>query len=330
MSLPSKSDRRAILEIHDRYLNYFIESDVINLDQMVADLYRYLNSNEWSLFLRKEKGFDFILIDELHYFNRQERMIFHHLFRLSESHNGFLPMFMAYDVKQSTDDKFLTQGGVGRFFKSLRSGKTDLIELTKVFRSTPEIARFIERLDGAFPALDLEGEWTGYTGVSANTSGDMPDLRVYVDNVAMIDSIVSEAYREAGKIGGREVAVLCMSEDLYLLFSRAGRIARRISVISSNTDLTEIRNTRRRCVFSMPETVAGLQFKRVYVLNVDKHSLDLDELGFGERRRLISRLYLAASRASEKLTLAATRDRGGFSEILKTSLESGVLINRNI
>ena len=325
MSLPLQADRRAVLAIHDRYIGYLSESDVINLDQMIADLAGYLSSNLWTLLL-KDEGFDLIFIDELHYFNRSERMVFHHLARKNAHHGGFVPMFMAYDLKQNTEDGFLNTQGAGNFFRSLQSGATDLVELTEVFRSTPQIAAFLERIDGAFPALDLEGEWNDYVGTSSEEAGDVPDLRVFPGNVEMIDSIIEDARRYARQHGGRNVAVLCMSEDMFLVFSKAGRVADSISIVSSNTDLSEIRNARTRCVFSMPENVAGLQFRRVYVINADRQGMDDEHGTFGGRRRLLSRLYLASSRAAQKLTLAATIDGGGYSNVLESSLEHGQLL----
>ena len=99
-----------------------------------------------------------------------------------------------------------------------------------------------------------------------------------------------------------------------------------ISVVESNTDLAPIRYARQRCVFSMPENVAGLQFDRVYVINVDRQELDDEEVGFGTRRQLLSRLYLAVSRASKVLTPAASADCGGPSEVLTRPSEAGALV----
>ena len=180
MSLPNEADRRAVLEIHDRYYRFLSDSNIISIDQMVADFLRYLDSHEWG-YLRGQEGYDRMFVDELHYFNYNKRMVFHELFRsnsmeLSEegADNRSIPLFMAYDLKQSPDDRFLGSlagGSASRFFRSLKAGKSELVELTDVFRSTPEIAGFLEHLDGKFPALDLEGEWQTYSGVSKRESG---------------------------------------------------------------------------------------------------------------------------------------------------------------
>lgn len=326
MKLPKESDRKAILEVHDRYRRYLAESNVINLDQMIGDLNGYLSSHEWSSYLKEQTGYDLILVDELHYFNINERMVFHNLVRDTAKSDGRLPLLMAYDLKQSTDDRFLstTKGDAGRFFKYMKTGETELVKLTEVFRSTPQIAEFLESVDAAFPALDLEGEWTSYCGAGQQESGDVPELRVFDSDIKMIDKICFEAAKHARKIRGKNVAVLCMSEEKFLKYAKAGRIAKYISVVDSNTDLAEIRNARNRAVFSVPDNVAGLQFDRVYVLNVDALDFDSDE-NIGAKRRMLSKLYLACSRASRNLTIASSKEGGGPTKVLNPPKDRGLL-----
>ena len=332
MDLPEEPDRRAVLEIHDKYIRRLGESNIISLDQMIADFLDYLNTYEWSNFKKKDEGFDAIFIDELHCFNNYERSIFHLLIRGQAVQNGLVPLFMAYDLKQSTSDRFLSSaGGPGRFFQTIRAGRSEKVELTKVFRSTPQISKFLQHIDGAFPAYDLEGEWNAYGGDSQQAGGSTPTLRLYKDETSMVDDIVGEAYRFAKSGGGKNVAVLDMSESRFLVYAKAGRIADQISAIESNADLAEIRYAKRRCIFSMPDNVAGLQFERVYLIHVDKYELDANGMSAGAQRRLLSRLYLGASRASRHLTLAASQDRGGQSEVLQNALDgSGLEIYRKL
>ena len=326
MKLPEEGDRKAILEVHDRYRCYLANSNTINLDQMIGDLNAYLSSHEWSSYLKEQTGYDLILVDELHYFNINERMVFHNLVRDKAKSDGRLPLLMAYDLKQSTDDRFLstTKGDAGRFFRSMKTGDSELVDLTEVFRSTPQIAEFLESVDAAFPALDLEGEWTSYCGAGQQESGDVPELRVFKSDIEMIDKICSEAARYARNIGGKNVAVLCMSDEKFLKYAKAGRIARHISVVDSNTDLAEIRYARKTAVFSVPDNVAGLQFDRVYVLNVDAVEFDSDE-NIGAKRRMLSKLYLACSRASKNLIIASSRDGRGPTEVLNPPKDRGLL-----
>jgi len=321
MQLENLEDRQVILDIYEKYADLLVDTDTINLDQMIADLYGYLNSNAWRINVRSQ-GFDLVFIDELHCFNRYERLVFHLLLRESEINRAQKTLFMAYDMRQSTDDRALfSPGGIGRFFQTLQAGESELVELTQVFRSTPEIALLLECVDRAFPALDLEGEWRTYFGESDQEQGDVPRLCLYSDVVSMLDGVIDEAYRYSRQGGGKNVAVLCMSESEFPKFANAGRYRNKISVVTNNTDLSPIKSAKTRCIFSMPENVAGLQFDRVYVVNVDRRELDADELTVGARRRVLSRLYLAASRASRYLTLAASEDCGGYSRVLNSAVQ---------
>ena len=329
MGLPNEADRRAVLEVHDKYARELAKSDYINIDQMIADFLDFLQSYQWSNYRKGTEGFDVIFVDELHCFNGSERMVFHSLIRDASIHSGLVPLFMAYDLKQSTDDRFLGVGAAGRFFSTLAAGKSKLVELTQVFRSTPQITEFLAHLDGSFPALDLEKEWCAYNGDGLQKDGDVPQVRTYQDNYALIDDIVEQAHRYAKQENGngRNVAVLCMSDSLFGTYAKAGRIASKISVIESNTDLTELRYARNRCVFSMPDSVAGLQFERVYLIHVDKQELDSEDLSLGAQRQLLSRLYLGASRASGHLTLAVSHERGGVPDILESAIRQRVLVD---
>ena len=58
--------------------------------------------------------------------------------------------------------------------------------------------------------------------------------------------------------------------------------------------------------------------------------MDDDEMSFGARRQMLSRLYLGVSRASKHLILAASRDCGGSSEVLTRPLELGALVAKDM
>ena len=75
--------------------------------------------------------------------------------------------------------------------------------------------------------------------------------------------------------------------------------------------------------------VAGLQFERVYIIDVDSQEMDDAGASLGNRRQMLSRLYLAASRASRHLTLAASREGGGYSDVLEIPLHNGTLIRKS-
>ena len=327
MELSSEAERQAILDIHEEYCRELNQSKTLSMDQMVADFNRYLLTHEWRQ-LRERKGFDVIFVDELHCFNRAERMIFHNLFKTSASENGKYPLFMAYDLKQGSTDALLNYMDTERsqeMFKSIKIGETKLVELTEVFRSTPEIAEFLKDLDGSFPALELGDDWGGYSVESRNESGDIPMLQDYRTTQDLLDDVFRKAQREVRRNGGRQVAVLCMNDRLFSQHLKAGRIAGKYLAIAARDQVNELKYAGKRCVFSTPEYVQGLQFQTVFLIHLDEVEIGADDVSMGARRRFISRCYLGASRAKTHLYIGSSRERGGHAHILNGPLRSGSL-----
>lgn len=319
MPLPTSAERSVVLRIHEAYCQELERSSTLSMDQMIADLSRYLTSHEWRQ-LRDRQGFSVIFIDELHYFNRAERMIFHSLFKSQAMTMGRrVPLFMAYDLKQSPSDVFMRNSrldGAGNIFKSVGAGETDLVELKSIFRSTPQIASFLTDLDASFPALDLEDEWGRYASDVRTESGPTPQLKVYASSQSLIDDVYARAGVRARDIGGWNVAVLCLSERLFDIYRQAGRIANKHIVISGRDQIADLRYAGGRVILSMPEYVAGLQFENVFLIHIDRVEQAEDSFGVGPQRRFISRCYLGASRATRELFVASASDRGGPAAVL--------------
>lgn len=327
MDLPGELERRAVLDVHEAYCSELERSNVLSMDQMVADFNRYLLTHEWRQ-LRDRNGFDAIFVDELHYFNRAERMVFHNLFKNNALIRGKHPLFMAYDLKQSSTDALLNYSShetPTSIFRNIGAGSSELVELTEVFRSTPQIADFLKDLDGSFPALGLEEEWGNYPAESRQDSGASPTLRTYSRNAELIDDVFRRAQRESRRQGGRQVAVLCVNDRLFGQYLEAGRIRGKYLEISARDQINELKYAGKRCVFSMPEYVAGLQFRTVFLIHLDKAEIDSSDGNIGVRRRFISRCYLGASRAATHLHIASSNERGGPAHILEASLKSGSL-----
>ena len=321
----NETDRKVVIDVHEVYSRMLQNERYLSMDQMIADFNRYLLTHEWRQ-LRDKDGFDVVFVDEYHYFNRAESTSLHHIFKSGAAIDGKLPLFMAYDLKQGPDDVAMTTKGTLNFMAT-KAGRSELVELTEVFRSTPEIAAFMSDLDGAFPSLDLEGEWKPYAGISKNESGQIPLLRNYTSNTALIDDIFGAARVRALELkeGGRQVAVLCMNEHLFDKYREAGRVKDAFVPITARDQMNELKYAKRKCVFSMPEYVAGLQFDTVYLIHVDEADFEDKNRGSGFQRRYISRCYVGASRASQRLIIATSHERGGPSRILNGPIESGSL-----
>lgn len=331
MVLESPEDRRAVLEVHDAYCALLERENVLSMDQMISDLNSYLLSHEWAR-LRERVGYDVVFVDELHYFNRAERMVFHSLFKRARSAVGesvpSLPLFMAYDLKQSTTDALLNSAGDkrGNWANTMQAGPAEEDKLTEIFRYSPQIAQMLADLDAAFPALDLATEWIPLRATSSAPNGDVPELQEYDRNVALLDAVFGQAEADARLRGGKNVAVLCMNETLFGRYVDAGRIAGKFVAIEGRDKLTDLKYIGKKCIFSMPDYVAGMQFESVYLIHLDRAELGDDHENIGNRRRLISRAYLGASRARSRLVVATSHERGGSADILERPIARKTLV----
>ncbi len=323
MTLATREQRQVVLEIHDSYRTMLKYQKLLSMDQMIADYGRYLSTHEWEQ-LRDRDGFDVIFVDEYHYLNRVEAMTLQSLFKSCAQKQGRWPLFMAYDLKQSTSDAGL--GGGFERFRNPGVGKSTEVELTENYRSTPQITAFLQDLDGAFPSMDLEGEYNTHIADSKQADGETPVLQIFDSSTQLVDSIFREAGEIARRIGGRHVAVLCLNEDLFDKYRKMGRIEGKFVPVTSREDLKELQFARARCVFSMPEYVSGLQFEAVFLIHADQTDLSDELLSQGARRRYVNRVYLGASRAQYRLIIAACLERGGRSEVLAGPLNNHSLL----
>ena len=323
MVLPTEAHRRVILELHDVYRSLLRSEKMLSMDQMIADFGRYLETHEWTQ-LRDRDGFELVFVDEYHYFTRAEAMTLHNLFKPTAQISGRWPLIMAYDLKQSTNDVAIA-GGMQKF-RNPGVGESVLAELKQVYRSTPQITAFLRDLDAAFPAMDLEGEFSTYTGSSQQGEGEAPTLSVFANDVSLVDGVFAQAHKIARELegGGSQVAVLCLSEPLFDKIRVAGRVRDKFVAITTREDLKELRYAKSKCVFSMPEFVAGLQFDTVFLIHADSADYD-DILSQGARRRYVSRVYLGASRAARKIFVASSKEHGGPSALLANPLANATI-----
>lgn len=333
LRLPLEIDRRFVLEVHRRYRRQLGEMNTLSVDQMVADFNSFLDSNRWDR-IRGREGYDALFVDELHLFTSIERQTLHKLIRRHVEDDGRPrrpPIFMAYDLKQSPRDTFAQYGETDQNLFGVSTGLqgSELVKLDKVFRYTPEIAEFLADLDAAFPAIDIPGEWDAYAGKAQLANGATPELTVYQDERHLFGAVFAEAQGVARSIegGGRRVAVLCASEEMFDTYVKAagGQFTGRHIPVTSREQSADLHHAGKRFVLSMPEYVAGLQFDTVFLVNVDASEAPRDS-GDGLRRRFISNIYLGSSRAEKTLKIGSCLSRGGKADILDMALERRNLV----
>jgi len=326
MRLSTESERQVVLDLYAIFRKTLRDMNAIGADQMISDYLGYLDSFRWDV-IRAREGFDVILVDELHLFNRQEQMLFHHLMRDS---NQTPVILMAYDAKQSPRDTFvgLTAGEAEQvnFWRDAKLGEIKKFELVDVFRYTPQIQQALFLIDQSFPAVDLQEEWPPYSGISQIADGPIPSAYVVKDYKLLYEKGFVEAIdavRELGK--GKSVAILCLNAERFQIYIEVGKYREKFLPIVSREDISSINRAGKRFIVSMPEYVAGLQFDTVILMDVNQAEIPDSVHATGAKRRFVSNVYLGASRAERVLKIYATEDQGGLSEILTLPLNRGAI-----
>lgn len=328
MPLKTASERHVILELYKDFGKSLRGYGVISVDQMVSDYLSFLESFRWDA-IRNREGFDFVFVDELHLFNRQERLSFHLL--MNNPHIQPV-VLMAYDPKQSPRDTFLdmptADNTVYRLWQDARLGKVEAFQFQDVFRYTPQIQKFLHYLDQSFPAENFGSEWDGDMGKSVIDDGPHPEVHTKNGPQELYEEVFAKAKSEArAKSGGKRVAVICLNDKLFETYRKAGQYHGSFIDISARDQISNLSYAGKRFVLSMPEYVAGLQFETVYLIDANK--FEISEFGGGTngRRKFVSNIYLGASRAENKLEIYCSLERGGLPDLFDKAISNGALLN---
>ncbi len=326
LQLATKEEREVVLDLYDDFRSKLRINKVIGGDQMVTDYLNHLDSFKWEA-TREDQGYDAVFVDELHLFNRQERMVFRHLLR---SPIETPIVFMAYDAKQSPRDTFLKLPSVESkqldLWKDAKLGKVEKIELVDVFRYTPQITRALSCIDEQFPGQNLDDDWPQYAGISQIEDGMVPTI-CNLESINAVYSIVFKRAKTAQKALGRggRVAVLCASNELFLKYLDFTAYRNDFVSITSRDDASGITKSVRKFIFSMPEYVAGLQFDTVYLIDVNKNEIPEGPYSTAATRKFIAQIYLGASRAERVLELYSSDEHGGISSTVSRAVLAGAI-----
>jgi hypothetical protein len=326
MVLGTREERQVALNLYDNFRAWLRSEKAIGGDQMISDFLNHLDSFRWEA-TREQEGFDAVFVDELHLFNRQERMIFRHLLKQPDKQPT---VFMAYDAKQSPRDTFLGLPSKDSekydFWRDAQLGKMEKIELVDVFRYSPQIAKALTYIDQSFPGQDLDDDWPAYKGISRTSNGPVPIVCELTNTIATYTIIFRRAYELQKKLGkNRRVAVLCASNELFVRYLKFTELRSNFHAITSRDDASGIPLSARKFIFSMPEYVAGLQFDTVLLIDVNKNEVPEGPFSTAALRKFASQVYLGASRAECVLEIYASAEHGGIAPLVSPAVLIGAI-----
>lgn len=327
MHLEPGDERRVVLDLYTRFGDWLRAEKAIGCDQMITDYLNDLDSFRWEA-RRSTQGYDCVFVDELHLFNRQERLVLRHLFKNPDE----TPVvFMAYDAKQSPRDTFLgLPNDVAHkynLWRDAKLGPVDKIELVDVFRYTPEITAALTSIDLSFPGQDLDEEWPAYSGISQTKSGPLPTVLSLASTKASFSFVFKRAAELQSNLGSKgRVAVLCVSNELFKEHLNMPFLHESYNAITSRDEASNIPRSTKKFIFSMPEFVAGLQFDTVLLMEVNEAEVPRGAYSASAKRKFVSQIYLGASRAERCLEFYSSADQGGTSSILAQAISTGTIV----
>jgi hypothetical protein len=330
MPLLHEAERRVVLALYDQFRAEIRAMKALGSDQMITDFLNFVDTYQWDM-RRDSEGFDVILVDELHLFNRQERMAFHHLSRTAGESASIA---FAYDAKQSPRNTFLELPSMEAqsldLWKDAHLPKGERIELVDVFRYTPQIALALKKIDDSLPGQSLDEDWPPYAGVSKTDAGPVPTISV-LPTIASYGAVLRRAKQYQNNLSGNgRVAVLFLNSETFQAFIEREEVAADAITIASRDDAASNARSRKRYVVSMPEYVAGLQYDTVLLLDGSQHESPEGPYTAALQRAFVAQVYLGASRAEKRLEIFAVKEMGGISSIFTKAVLAGAIVEAEL
>ena len=350
--LPLKNDveREAVFALYTGYFNASAGRNVVSSHTIINSYLNDLTDFYWEI-ARRSQGYNVVFVDEMHLFNAQERMVFHYL--LADP-NPAVRVVMALDPSQSPRETF-TKIYSNReevrqdFLASAGLADAENMELTTVYRYTPQIHALIQTFMDVAPGLDLNEDWGVPLAHSSLPDGPTPRFQVLNNDLEMfraaIGSALSKRNRRTrggaktsrGKISNDRIAILCLNYERFTKYKEAalgsegaetarGQWKDKMFAITSREDTEKLKYEARKIVLSMPEYVAGLQFRMVLLLDANRYEVPEGPNSTYAVRRFLSEMYLGISRAQFDLEVYASNDQGGITPILNSAVKNGLLL----
>jgi hypothetical protein len=331
MDLASATEKEVIVDLYKAYFEGLLRDGLTGPEQLISDYLKMLGTFEWER-MRKTEGFDSVFVDETHLFDEQEMFVLHQLLADPDRSPR---VAMAMDPKQSPIDVFVNvQGTVpdsAEVYRRANLPSPKKLELTITFRHTRAIAELVRTLVEQNMLLGLGDEWDTPTAMASDSveRGTLPLYTVHNDRAEQFRYCFDRAKHLARQGKPRKVAVICMDAERFDDYSVSvpAQYGDSSVVISSQEDMIDaLRYSSRRFALSLPDYVGGLQFDVVLVIDANDDETK-DDVNQFQRRRFLTDLYVACSRAKSHLEIHSTKDRGGLSGMLKRSVAQGLIVS---
>lgn len=326
MSLANDGEKRVVYAVYERFWKALQERNLVTSDQLLNDFLNYLETFAWN-HRRQMEGFDLIFVDEFHLFNIQERQTLRYL---SNDTKSYPKIFMALDPRQSPWEVYVDADVSGAGIPQADElDEVRTVDIPTVHRLTPQVLELVKHVHLEFPNLDLGSDWDIPISEVESLANPGPRPSFFLVDTQADEEI--EIYRNLSEIysAGTQLALAIVDEDRFPQYfqlmqrvSASGKF--KVVTITNRDDIGLLKSHKRGVVVGPAEYLAGLQFDSVLVAGLPDMNSTAAHQSY-RRRRSLSLLYLALTRASRDIRIFANEDYGGVPEFLEKAMEQGTL-----
>lgn len=317
----NKYDRQFLFRVYSLYEERFQRQEMLDTDDVVLSMAARLTTSLWDR-QRRHLGYDYVMVDETHLFNENERRV---LPLLCRDTSTLLPVIMTFDEAQSIGGRrSLSLDDVG-------IQNTEKRTLTFVHRSCPAIFSFardlVERGPLVFSEFDT-AEPVSAMPAKESRKCDRPQLRYGRGEAGVIREVITSAL----ELRAHFPRVAIISFEASFVPQLIGLLDGQSATVYHVKERGELLGAvpKPGIYVMVPETCGGLEFDTVIVVGADEGRVPLP---IGELSRegylylvedAYSELYTAVTRAKYRLIFVCDGTRG-VSSILREALSSGLI-----
>lgn len=336
LPVETRKDKEFVFSIFLEYQNMLRISSVYDIDDITVQALAQWNAPIWRR-ERRDLGFDYIFVDEMHLFNINEQHVFHYLTKSAEQKQ--IPICFALDYAQAIGDR----GNTNCDYIETAFGKVERNNYKTVFRCSQQITDFCAAIS-ASGALMFQSDYKDPYDIAASgftqreeAMCDIPRLYMYGNEEEMRGSLKGHVDRLKQETQCKNYDIAIISFEDSLLSDQnvewlSSSLGKKIYVLKNRQTscLNRSIKTEDPIILSDPYNVNGLEFKCVILFGVDEgrvpQNTGVSDISANYIRYIaFNKLYLASSRAKYRLIIIGN-SLHGVSSCLQYAHESGKLM----
>jgi superfamily I DNA/RNA helicase len=317
------TDRHFLFHVYDRYEKRFHDERLLDTDDVVLSMVAPLSTSLWDR-QRAELGYDYVMVDETHLFNENERRV---LPLLTRGTTEYPPVVMTFDEAQSIG------GQRGLSLEAVGIAHSERRNLSIVHRSSPDIFALARDLVERSPLMFRE--FGASTATPRMSDEELRRCRkpVIVEMDGEAGVLIGTANTAAGlrDAGYRRVGIIIFDRQLFVGIWQTLQSHVGASVYEVEERGERLAAVPRPGIYVMlPEACGGLEFDAVILIGVEEGRVpppigELSAEGYWSAvEESYVELYTAITRAKYALIFLCDATRG-VSDLVRPCVSAGLL-----